>query len=130
VVIEATQLWDQTLCILPVDFDRTGDEEILFLARTRLPIVRLRDRHNKSEPSGPRPVLRLAIILWRQSTVRKALYRAQLFQVPRLANAETAIVVLSCLVHANPSSAPHRNYNEPRLPILGRTVGGRRRRRV
>jgi hypothetical protein len=130
VLIETPKLWDQALCVFPVDLDRTGDEEILLLACTRLPIVRLRDRDNKSKPSCPRPVLRLAIIFRWQSTVREALDRAQFFQIPRLANAETAVVVLPCLVHADSSSAPYRDYDEPRLPILGRTVGRWRRRRV
>jgi len=130
VFIEAAKLWDQALGVLPVDLDRTGDEEILLLTCTRLPIVWLRNRNNKSKPSGPRPILRLTIILRRQSTVRKTLNRAQLLQVPRLANAETAVVVLPCLVHADSSSTPYRNYNEPRLSILGRTVGRRRRGRM
>jgi hypothetical protein len=130
VLIEAAKLWDQALCVFPVDLDRTSNEEILLLGCTRLPIVRLRNRDNKSKPSGPRPVLRLTIILRRQSAIRKALDRAQLFQVPRLANTETAVVVLPRLVHADSSRTPHCNYNEPRLPILGRTVGRRRRRRM
>ena len=52
-LIEAAKLWDQALCVFPVDLDRTGDEEVLLLTCTRLPIVRFRNRDNKSKPSGP-----------------------------------------------------------------------------
>ena len=121
--IEAAKLWDQTLCVFPVDLDRTSDEEILLLGCTCLPIIRFCNRDNKSKPSGPRPVLRLAIILRWQSAIREALDRAQLLQVPRLANAETAVVVLPRLVHTDSSSAPYRDYDEPRFPVLGRTIG-------
>jgi hypothetical protein len=123
VLIKPAKLWDQALCVFPVDLDRTSDEEVLLLGCTCLPIIRLCNRDNKSKPPGPRPVLRLAIILRWQSTIRKALDCAQLFQVPRLANAEAAVVVLPCLVHTDPSSAPYRDYDEPRFPVLGWTIG-------
>ena len=53
-----------------------------------------------------------------------------LFQIPRLANTETAVIVLPRLLHSHSSRTSHRNDDEPRLLIAFHAVRRRRGGRI
>lgn len=128
-LVKPLQLRHQSFSVLPVNLDRACNEEILLFARARLPVVRLSDRHNEPDAPCPLPVLRLPIISWRLLP-SKSLDRAQLLQVPGLANTEAAVVVLARLVHAHSARVPHGDDNQPWLLVVRIAVRRRRRGRM
>lgn len=64
-LLKPSQFRHHSLGILPIDFDRACNEEILLLCRARLPIVRLRDRDHKPHVPCPAPVLPVPLIFGR-----------------------------------------------------------------
>jgi hypothetical protein len=129
VLIETPQLRYLALGIFTIDFDRTRNEEVLLLGCPGLPVIRLRDGHSESHASCPLPELRLPVTLRWKGATREGLDGGQLLQVPSLANAEAAIVVLPGLVHSNTPCRAHSDDDQARLFgvrwRLGRRWSGR-----
>lgn len=126
-LVEPLQLGYLALGVLPVDLNCTRNEEVLLLARSRLPVVRLGDGHGEAGAARGRAILSLLIALRRRRRIGKRLDARQLLHVPRLANAEAAIVVLARLVHAHAAGGAHGDDDQARLLVLGRSIGRRRR---
>lgn len=117
-VIEASQLGSLALCVFAIDFDCARYEEILLLARARLPVVRLGDGDDEALAAGPGAVAGLSLALGRMRRIRKRLDARELLHVPCLANTEAAIVVLSRLVHAHAARRPHGDDDQTGLLVL------------
>lgn len=124
-LVKAFELRDLAFGILPVDLHSTGDEELLFLCRARLPIVWLCDCDGEPCAACPLPVLCLSFALrWKRRV--EGFDRRELLHIPSLTYTKAPIVILTRLVHSHSSSRSHRNDNQAGL-FIG--LGAVRRRR-
>jgi len=125
-LVEAAELGDLALGILAIDLHGTSNEELLLLGGAGLPVVGFSDGNNKACTAGPAAMLSFLFRLGRVGT-GEGLDGGELLHVPGLADAEAAVVVLSCLVHAHAPRRSYRDNDQARLLVRLGALGRRRR---
>src|SRR5689334_8433563 len=125
---EAGQFRHLAASVLLVDLEQARDEEVLLFRRWGMPVVGLAQSHGKAKVAGPLAFDVLSFLFWRNTGIY--VNSTQVVEGPSLANREGARRVFSCFVDAHPTRPADGDEDQSALLVVGRRIGGRRRRRI